>query len=175
MEASMKPLVDILRRAVNNDLEIGWLYLPRGVEWQAQTPGIVLNADAMLPEELDKEGEPLFAIQTNLIPTLDDATLEDVARGAALIEAAPSDELLLEAFKYYYEYDAFLPERGYEPLPIEELRLSIDREFYDSLGEESRSERCRQDGCERGRIQHGIYCRVHHFEMIRQKLCPFAH
>lgn len=70
------------------------------------------------------------------------------------------------------------------PLPPEELerrqrelaewQLDQDREFFDLLGSESSTERCRKLECSRGRITHSVFCRVHHFEDIRGRPCPFA-
>jgi len=48
-----------------------------------------------------------------------------------------------------------------------------DRKFYQLLGSESETELCRRDGCQRGRISHSALCRVHHFESIRERPCPF--
>jgi hypothetical protein len=49
-----------------------------------------------------------------------------------------------------------------------------DRAFFDGLGEERPHPRCAAPNCPRGAILHGVFCRVHHFEMIKGKPCPFA-
>jgi hypothetical protein len=48
-----------------------------------------------------------------------------------------------------------------------------DRAFYEILGEERASPHCEAAGCARGAIEHSVYCRVHHFEMVRRKPCPY--
>lgn len=48
-----------------------------------------------------------------------------------------------------------------------------DREFYDCLGPERSGEPCRREACRRGRITDGVLCRVHHFESLRGRPCPF--
>jgi hypothetical protein len=65
------------------------------------------------------------------------------------------------------------PVRKVPALPGPEEIARKDREFFSKLGEESRSEQCNDPDCTRGRIANGIYCRRHHFEMIRVKPCPF--
>lgn len=52
-------------------------------------------------------------------------------------------------------------------------QLQDDRKFYDLLGAEHPGASCRKDGCARGRISHSALCRVHHFESIRGRPCPF--
>ncbi len=49
----------------------------------------------------------------------------------------------------------------------------IDRKFYDSLGVENPAIKCRDGGCSRGTIRLSAFCRVHHFEQIKKRLCPF--
>ena len=51
---------------------------------------------------------------------------------------------------------------------------SADREFYDRLGSENSETRCKQNGCTRGQIAFSSFCRLHHFEMIRSRPCPFG-
>lgn len=73
---------------------------------------------------------------------------------------------------------------AYPPTPAEEVerrakdraqqQLAEDREFFDSLGAERADVRCRHDRCARGAVAQSIFCRVHHFEHIRRRPCPFA-
>jgi hypothetical protein len=58
---------------------------------------------------------------------------------------------------------------------IAEYSLAQAKEFYDSLGEERPAVPCREPGCKRGAITLSVLCRVHHFEMIRRRPCPFSH
>ena len=76
---------------------------------------------------------------------------------------------------YYYDYDAFLPERGYKPPPTDQIMHDLNLKFYNQLGEESADVICKNPDCERGKIDMSVYCRVHHFEMIKKKQCPFNH
>lgn len=50
----------------------------------------------------------------------------------------------------------------------------MDREFYDSLGEKQPGTRCRREGCEKGVVRFSACCRVHHFENLKGKVCPFG-
>jgi len=42
-----------------------------------------------------------------------------------------------------------------------------DRAFLDAIGPEVGPEICRKDGCSRHHIHHSVFCRPHHFEMIK--------
>jgi hypothetical protein len=48
-----------------------------------------------------------------------------------------------------------------------------DRRFYEVLGPERPSVPCRTEGCTRGAIQFSVLCRVHHFESVEKRPCPF--
>jgi hypothetical protein len=48
-------------------------------------------------------------------------------------------------------------------------------EFYNSLGPESEEFQCKKEGCERGKIDMSIYCRVHHYENVKGAACPYTH
>jgi hypothetical protein len=52
--------------------------------------------------------------------------------------------------------------------------LESDRRFYEILGEERPDEPCRKEGCKRGAIYQSVLCRVHHFESIYRRPCPFS-
>lgn len=57
----------------------------------------------------------------------------------------------------------------------EALLLEIDRQFYDSLGDERGDSRCRAPTCDRGTVRASVFCRVHQFENVRGSKCPFTH
>ena len=57
---------------------------------------------------------------------------------------------------------------------VEASRQQTDRKFYLLLGEEDRNGPCRVDGCTRGRISVSSLCRVHHFEKIQKRPCPYS-
>ena len=48
-----------------------------------------------------------------------------------------------------------------------------DQSFYNILGDESNDEKCKKENCARGSIPLGVFCKIHHFEMIKKKPCPF--
>ena len=169
----MEPLRDILRRACSG-LEQGWLFLPQGGIWNLDTPGQIIDIDELDPSELDEDGTPTWTARDSLCITLDAATIEDIAAYAENLEEPPSDQLLLESFVYYFEHDAFLPQPGYQPPSPEESMALIDRKFYDVLGAERADVPCKKQNCTRGAIVNSVYCKVHHFEMIQKKPCPFA-
>jgi hypothetical protein len=72
-------------------------------------------------------------------------------------------EVMLEAKRYWLSDDALLP----PPSP--------DLAFYNRLGLERSDQPCRKEGCLRGAVVQSVYCRVHHFEMVMGKPCPFSH
>ncbi|MBE9076191.1 immunity 53 family protein [Romeria aff. gracilis LEGE 07310] len=53
-----------------------------------------------------------------------------------------------------------------------EAELRHDREFWSALGDEVELAQCSYPGCDRRRIQHSVFCRSHHFEMMRSKPAP---
>ena len=57
---------------------------------------------------------------------------------------------------------------------VAESQRRQDQEFYSILGDESDTENCRAEGCSRGRISLGWYCKIHHFERIKGRPCPFS-
>jgi hypothetical protein len=63
------------------------------------------------------------------------------------------------------------PEREAE---MRDALLNADRAYYDSLGAERTDTRCGTAGCSRGAIALSVQCRVHHFESIRKRPCPFT-
>ena len=94
----------------------------------------------------------------------------------AVRDLAPelTDSQLVEAFEYYLAYDAFLPAFGAPSPPSrEELLRLMDREFYDSLGEERAGTSCRTPDCSRATVHMSVFCRRHHFEIIRNRPCLF--
>jgi hypothetical protein len=64
------------------------------------------------------------------------------------------------------------PERQAE---MQRAQLESQREFYESLGEERSDVRCRRESCGRGAVANSVLCRVHHFESIQGRPCPFDH
>jgi hypothetical protein len=56
----------------------------------------------------------------------------------------------------------------------EKARLEAARGFYEILGEERPDVICRKEGCKRGAIHQSVLCRVHHFENVWRRPCPFS-
>lgn len=56
---------------------------------------------------------------------------------------------------------------------MEAHALAHAQEFYQQLGPEDPAVRCRHPGCQRGRIRFSVFCRMHHFESLKHKPCPF--
>lgn len=56
---------------------------------------------------------------------------------------------------------------------IREAQEAADREFWNILGPERTTERCHESGCTRGAISQSLFCRVHHFEVVMRRACPF--
>jgi len=48
-----------------------------------------------------------------------------------------------------------------------------DSTFFNSLGVEMGPEKCAKEECLSLRIKNAIFCRRHHFESIKKKVCPF--
>jgi len=166
-------LVDILKDA-GESMPEGWLFLPDDRQWNLNTKGVMIDIDVLDDSELADDDTPVFAKQNNLVETIDGGTLTEIYLSAAHLEDPPTDETLLEAFIYYYRFDAFLPEVGApDPPPTEVVIRNLDREFYNSLGGEDPAKQCKHENCERGTVKFSAFCRVHHFENIEGKPCPF--
>lgn len=158
-----------LRAAAAGDLEEGWLFLPSSGRPELETACLMVNADP------DDDSAALAADQGFPQEGLDTPTIEDTAKAARLFADPPSDELLLESFIYYWRFDAWLPAPGApDPLPWEESKRKLDREFFDALGIERSDVPCRATGCSRGAVHQSVLCRIHHFEMIKKESCPFT-
>ena len=155
----MNTLIKVLRRASNKKRKEGLLYLPEDESWTAKSPAMILDPDNMKEDKKDENDQPLIAGKKNLTETLCVRTIRDIVKVAKRdIEDPPSDELLVQAFIYYYCYDAFLPKESYNP---ETRQYDQDLVFYNALGDESESVPCKRAGCNRGKIEGSLLCRVH--------------
>lgn len=47
-----------------------------------------------------------------------------------------------------------------------------DRKFWLALKEEPGTEKCRKSDCDRPKLHNSVFCRQHHFEMIKKKPPP---
>jgi hypothetical protein len=64
--------------------------------------------------------------------------------------------------------------RAADPPPVESLQTRWDRRFYESLGPPRTDRICQREGCGRGAVPSSVFCKRHHFEMVRGYPCPFA-
>ena len=71
--------------------------------------------------------------------------------------------------------DMLWPIGAIPPPSAEDTQRERDLEFYDRLGPEDPSRKCKRADCGRGAIHRGVVCRRHHFEMIQRRECPFDH
>jgi hypothetical protein len=105
-------LIDALRLAGARRLSRGWLYLREGVISPDLECILVTDDD----EELNERGLATVAVQRGFTREgLDTDTLEDTFDCAKSFADPPPDNLLLESFSYYREFDAFLPSPGFRP------------------------------------------------------------
>jgi len=108
MEPIEITLGEALRLAAEGRFPEGWLFLPSRAVTLA-TPALVVEYGA----DADARSIPFVATARGFpIEGLDKDLLEDVVEGARGLQDPPDDDLLLEAFVYYWVYDAFLPARG---------------------------------------------------------------
>ncbi|MEZ5943377.1 MAG: hypothetical protein R3C18_18435 [Planctomycetaceae bacterium] len=100
MTAELTTLGRILNKG--DDYDAGhFLYLPMDEIWELETKCAVLS-------ESDLEGVPAVAQQNNLSYAVGIAALQDVIANAREQRDGIEDPLLLQAFLFYYDQDAFI-------------------------------------------------------------------
>lgn len=165
-------LKEVFKLASNGKIPNEFLYLPADEKWSLDTVGTFIE---WTDEDLDSGDDlPLEAKKENLQEALDGQTIQSIVEWADRL-SGKNDDARLEVFFYYYDYDAF-PEKlgGPPPPPADEILTQLDQEFYDQLGEERVDKPCKTEGCSRGSVQYSVFCRIHHFESIKKKPCPFT-
>jgi len=155
----------------SKELGPGWVYFREQTDPTLDTECLLLFDD-----DLDSEDDipPKARHAGFLVEGLDTETIEDCLLRSQQFGA--EDNLLadLESCIYYWRFDTFLPYLGApKPPPPDVVTKNLDRQFYQSLGHERASTPCRAQNCSRGAIQYSVFCRVHHFENIQKKPCPF--
>jgi len=166
-------LREVFQHAKCRTLPKEWLYLPADVEWTPDTDGVFLDWEN---EEKGADEVPLVAKQRSLRETLDDETIEQVVDWADRLAGREDDAARLEVVCYYFRFDAFPDSLGApDPPHGDEIMRRLDREYYDSLGAERTDTKCRHEGCARGTTKFSVFCRVHQFEQVKKKPCPFQH
>lgn len=166
-------LREIFQHAKRRTLAKGWLYLPADTEWTLDTDGTFLD---WVSTEKDADEIPSAANRNNLREALDDGTIEQVVDWADRLAGREDDAARLDVFRYYFRFDTFPGELGSpDPPPADEITRRLDLKFYDSLGAERVDTKCRHEGCSRGTTKFSVFCRVHQFEQVKKKPCPFHH
>jgi hypothetical protein len=164
-------LGDVFSKLRSDEHCFGWVYFR-----EPATPTLDTECLLVSDEDLNSDGDiPKEARQAGfLIEGLDTDSIKDCLLWAEQLADRRSSAVDLESFIYYWRFDAFLPYVGApEPPPPEVAMLNFDREFYESLGPENMETPCRCEGCPRGAVKYSVFCRIHHFESIRKKDCPF--
>lgn len=161
-------LADLLEQVARGESSSGWLFLPANWrKWDANTLAYIVDDEHMS----QTEDEPTLRGYEGVA---EPAALEDILRGASRLLNVRSFAGWLEALVYYYRFDGFLPRIGAPDPPTGPAALlAVDRDFYDSLGDERSDVPCRTVGCSRGAVQLSVLCKVHHFEQVRRRPCPF--
>ena len=170
-------LRDILSQAAE-ELPDVWLYLPGDHNhWTLDTEAFLLDPDAF--ETNPQTHEPILPSELtskDLREALDTRTITDCVKWADRLASRADDAVRFASFIYYVRFDAFLPKIGAtDPPPWEETQRRLDLEFYDRLGPEDSSRLCQHDGCNRGAVRFSVFCKRHHFEMMKHRECPFEH
>ncbi|MCC5849960.1 MAG: hypothetical protein JJU29_17885 [Verrucomicrobia bacterium] len=83
------------------------------------------------------------------------------------------NEIEQEPWKYGQGPPVSNDELQNRKIQAEQIVRGIQREFYDSLGPELIGSKCGREGCVRGTIKFSVFCRPHHFENVRNEICPF--
>jgi len=105
-------LIEALRLAGARGLTPGSLYLREG-DMSPDLECVLVSGD---DEELNERGLATAAVERGFTREgLDTDTLEDTFDCAKRFVDPPPDDLLLESFVYYREFDAFLPAPGFRP------------------------------------------------------------
>jgi len=169
------PTLRMILEQARGSLEEGWLFLPKDQEWTPDTQCELVDLGSLDEDQFNEDELPTYLVEAGFVETLDSQTIEDIVSAASQLERPPTIETLVEAFLYYCKFDAFLPEIGApDPPPADEILLKRDREFYDILGPERDTVQCRNEHCTRGAVRNSVFCRVHHFEMVKKRPCPFS-
>lgn len=165
-------LGEVFSKLKSGGLYSGWIYFRERTNPTLDTECFLVSDD-----DFDSDGDiPSKARNAGYVEEgLDTDTIQDCLLCAQQFGPAQNSLVALESFIYYWKFDGFLPYPGApDPPPPEIAMMNADREFYEGLGDEIRANPCRNQDCERGAVQYSVFCRVHHFESIRKRPCPFS-
>jgi hypothetical protein len=149
-----------------------WLYLPKDTPWTLET-------ECFFEDIPDDDDDEEYLVSGRVFqPTLDIDTVSNCVKWADRLAGKRNNEARLEIFSYYFRFDA-VPEKLGTPEPPnlspEESMRELDLQWYDKLGPEDLKRHCKREGCQRGSIRFSALCRVHHFESLLKRPCPFTH
>lgn len=170
----MPSLRSVIQRLRANDASWDhWFY----IKGDAKDLSLDTESDLGSPEfeeETDEEIDPPGFSERGLWSTIDMETVNACIEWADRLTAKADDVAVAEIIRYYIRFDAW-PEtlNAPDPPPAEEIMRRLDREFCDKLGQEDATTQCRHEGCSRGVVKLGVFCRRHHFENVRRRSYPF--
>lgn len=102
MPSELRKLIDVLRQseALSGD---DIIYVQVASPWSAETLCAVIVED-----EDNRDVLPPFAVENGLEQTLDGFQTQDVVSNAAQQKSELTDSDLINAFRFYFERDAFI-------------------------------------------------------------------
>ena len=168
---TLSEIITIVRAGKGSDSQ--WLLIAgKSGELSGDTECELAEVD--FDEELDEEIYPAEFKDRGLYVTIDYQTLKASIQWADRLSGGADDAAACDIIRYYIRFDAW-PDRLGAPDPPsrEEILARLDREFYDSLGPERPGTECRREGCSRGAVAFSAFCRIHQFENVKKKPCPF--
>lgn len=109
VEEKLTSLREVLEQANFLDDE-AWLYLPASDRWSLDSKCAVLRSEEVPPELEDQPdaGIPEFAKQAGLMQALAIANVKEIVANARLQRPGVELPVLLDAFLFYYDHDAFI-------------------------------------------------------------------
>ena len=109
----MNTLRDIVQKAQSGSLsKEGFLYLPDNEDWDMDSTCLVINAPELPEKEKNKFGTPLLAQELGLGITFAAWFFPELIENTKNLEIPLSESTLLEAIKYYYDEDNFMPNKA---------------------------------------------------------------
>lgn len=140
-----------------------------------------LSTDSVLSRvDVDEDSEDLEEIipqefaDRGLWSTIEFETVRNCIAWGDRLADGPSDEAAADVIRYYIRFDAFPESLGASDPPSPDvIQEKLDREFFESLGEERSGTHCRASNCSRGAVGFSAFCARHHFESVKRRPCPF--
>lgn len=155
---SVEQLGEILASPWMADVEHGGAWLTHDSEWT-----LSFESPALLIWHRHESGGEARHIKG--------VTRDRVLRLWCKLASGKIDEIEREPWQPGYGWEARTAEQQAE---LDAHTRKMDRAFYDSLGQERAGTRCQHADCARGTVVASVLCRVHHFEALKHKTCPFV-